>query len=211
LPSPDTAGSAPLGTRVEDADTGNWRAPHCPECDSGLIRVRRRPIDRLLSTFVPVRRFRCSGMGCGYEGNVAKTAIRKRYVWLGFAGLLVATAAGVPVILGASQLLAPKPAVPEGAQVNASPTGAAAETSSPAGRSAFAPHLSLTHLSEPLLVLSPGSTRPTDLEPGLLNAAGGDRGAGMGSADATNTQGLPGVGSRARNRPSPPLRTAIHP
>jgi hypothetical protein len=194
LPSiDDDAAKAQLGTAVENPDTGNWRAPRCPECGSGLIRVRRRPVDRLLSAFGPVRRFRCSGMGCVYEGNVAKTPIRKRDGRLALAWLLVATAAGVPVILGASYLTAPKPAVPEESHVNASPTGDAAETSSPAAPLAFASSLSPTHLSEPLLLLSP-STRPNDLEPGLLSSTGADRDAGMGSADATNTQGFDGGG-----------------
>jgi hypothetical protein len=133
LPSADDVASAPPATGVdqivEEGDTGNRRAPRCPECGSGLIRVRRRPVDRLLSAFVPVRRFRCSGMQCVYEGNVAKNAIRKRHAWLAFAGLLVAAIAGVPVILGASYLTAPKPAVPEEPQVNVSRTGYAVERS----------------------------------------------------------------------------------
>jgi len=50
---------------------------------------------------------------------VTKNAIGKRDARLALACLLVATAAGVPVILGAFYLLAPKPAVPEELQVNA--------------------------------------------------------------------------------------------
>ena len=43
----------------------------CPMCGSdGLVRTDRRLVDRLLSALTPVRRFRCSNVLCGYEGNV---------------------------------------------------------------------------------------------------------------------------------------------
>ena len=38
----------------------------CPNCGGDLLRIRRYPIDRLLSLFVPVRRFRCRD--CLWEG-----------------------------------------------------------------------------------------------------------------------------------------------
>ncbi len=40
----------------------------CPRCGSVLVRVRRKPFDRLLSLLSPRRRYRCRAMGCGWEG-----------------------------------------------------------------------------------------------------------------------------------------------
>lgn len=42
----------------------------CPLCDQYLIRIGRRPIDRLLSQFVPVHRYRCRFFSCQWEGNL---------------------------------------------------------------------------------------------------------------------------------------------
>lgn len=47
--------------------------PVCPLCGSpGLIRIHRRPIDRVLSLFVEVYRFRCQQFECQWEGNLTK-------------------------------------------------------------------------------------------------------------------------------------------
>jgi len=48
----------------------------CPLCGQhGLIRIRRRFIDRILSLFVRQRRFRCTQPGCQWQGNLReKTA-----------------------------------------------------------------------------------------------------------------------------------------
>ncbi len=43
--------------------------PTCPRCSAAVFRVSRRLIDVLISIFVPVRRFRCRSMNCGWEGN----------------------------------------------------------------------------------------------------------------------------------------------
>jgi hypothetical protein len=43
----------------------------CPLCGEGyLIRIHRRVIDRLLSLFMPVYRFRCLCFSCQWEGNI---------------------------------------------------------------------------------------------------------------------------------------------
>jgi len=43
----------------------------CPMCAEGyLIRVRRRVVDRLLSLFVLVHRYRCPCFSCQWEGNL---------------------------------------------------------------------------------------------------------------------------------------------
>lgn len=44
--------------------------PACPHCKGAVIRVPRRFVDLLISIFVPVRRFRCCAMRCGWEGNL---------------------------------------------------------------------------------------------------------------------------------------------
>jgi hypothetical protein len=42
----------------------------CPLCGEPVQRIRRRPIDRLLSLFFPVRRYRCVQFRCGWEGTL---------------------------------------------------------------------------------------------------------------------------------------------
>ncbi|MBI3430960.1 MAG: hypothetical protein HY018_01955 [Hydrogenophilales bacterium] len=45
----------------------------CPICgQSGLIRIRRRFIDRILNLFVRQRRFRCTQPGCQWQGNLRR-------------------------------------------------------------------------------------------------------------------------------------------
>lgn len=52
---------------------GGADVPGCPLCGcGGLIRIHRRPIDRLLSLFVDVYRFRCQQFECQWEGNLMK-------------------------------------------------------------------------------------------------------------------------------------------
>ena len=41
----------------------------CPQCSFELIRVQRRFVDSLVSVFMPVRRFRCTSLACGFECN----------------------------------------------------------------------------------------------------------------------------------------------
>jgi len=40
----------------------------CPRCGSGLHRVHRYWPDRVLSIYVPVRRYRCKNHDCGWHG-----------------------------------------------------------------------------------------------------------------------------------------------
>jgi hypothetical protein len=49
----------------------------CPLCQIPILRVRRELGDRLLSLVVPVRRYRCASMVCGWEGLVASRRSRK--------------------------------------------------------------------------------------------------------------------------------------
>jgi len=51
----------------------------CPLCGQhGLIRIRRRLIDRILSLFVRQRRFRCTQPGCQWQGNLREKAARRK-------------------------------------------------------------------------------------------------------------------------------------
>ena len=42
----------------------------CPKCEGHLSRVPRRAIDRLMSFFQPVQRYRCNSFTCQWEGNL---------------------------------------------------------------------------------------------------------------------------------------------
>ncbi len=53
-----------------------WRLMHspalttirCPRCQGALHRVHRRSLDRVLSWYVPLRRYRCASRQCGWGG-----------------------------------------------------------------------------------------------------------------------------------------------
>lgn len=64
----------PTGAPEVDG-TAPYTCPRCGERD--LIRVHRRFIDRLLSVFVRLRRFRCAQFQCQWEGNL-RTRTRSR-------------------------------------------------------------------------------------------------------------------------------------
>jgi hypothetical protein len=53
-------------------DEAGYSSPECtcPRCNGAVTRVRRRFVDLLLSAFVPVRRYRCRSLDCGWEGNL---------------------------------------------------------------------------------------------------------------------------------------------
>jgi hypothetical protein len=42
----------------------------CPRCDGVVERIPRLGIDRLLSFFVPLRRYRCANLACNWEGTL---------------------------------------------------------------------------------------------------------------------------------------------
>lgn len=42
--------------------------PPCPQCGEPLHRVHRHPLDRLLSLFVPLRRYTCYARDCQWTG-----------------------------------------------------------------------------------------------------------------------------------------------
>jgi hypothetical protein len=44
----------------------------CPHCQTGLVRVPRSFGDRLISLFVPMQRWRCAAVDCGWEALVRR-------------------------------------------------------------------------------------------------------------------------------------------
>ena len=50
----------------------------CPRCHERLLRVRRRPIDRIVSVFQTVHRFRCYNSTCQWEGTRSLRQLRRR-------------------------------------------------------------------------------------------------------------------------------------
>jgi hypothetical protein len=45
----------------------------CPQCGATLMRIHRRPIDRVVSLFKPLRRYRCTRLECEWTGNLPRT------------------------------------------------------------------------------------------------------------------------------------------
>ena len=71
----ETGSSTPIRlTEQEEAMAGSLMN-ECPQCQrsgsSGqLMRVHRRFVDRVISLFRPLRRYRCQSMDCDWEGNL---------------------------------------------------------------------------------------------------------------------------------------------
>ena len=42
----------------------------CPECQGAVLRIWRRPVDRLSAFLMPTRRYRCQSFQCQWEGNL---------------------------------------------------------------------------------------------------------------------------------------------
>lgn len=45
----------------------------CPQCGAAIVRIPRRPEDRVASETAAIRRYRCGADGCGWEGTLAAT------------------------------------------------------------------------------------------------------------------------------------------
>lgn len=64
---------------VAAPDGASTDAYTCPLCGlPGLVRIRRRFIDHILSLFVRQRRFRCTQPGCQWQGNLRKRRAHRR-------------------------------------------------------------------------------------------------------------------------------------
>lgn len=56
--------------RTPDDASAALQTPSCPRCNGALVRVRRHFVDRLVSLFTPVRRYRCDSFACRWEGTL---------------------------------------------------------------------------------------------------------------------------------------------
>lgn len=59
----------PHQTTLSTADIDCSR-PACPMCSGGVERVPRRGLDHLISALLPLRRYRCRGIHCKWEGTL---------------------------------------------------------------------------------------------------------------------------------------------
>lgn len=67
---------APLSTVDALHTTDTFHSLHdavCPRCNCTVYRVPRRFVDRLLSPFMRIFRYRCDAMDCNWEGNLRVT------------------------------------------------------------------------------------------------------------------------------------------
>ncbi|HRD97913.1 MAG TPA: hypothetical protein PLA97_16110, partial [Rubrivivax sp.] len=77
----------------------------CPDCGAALVRVHRHMLDRWVSVFRSVHRYRCTSRTCGWAGLLGRDGQPPpaligwpaRFLWLGIgAGLAVAAVPLVP-------------------------------------------------------------------------------------------------------------------
>jgi len=52
---------------------GGYRC--CQLCGSSLVRVQRRSIDKFVSLFHPIHRYRCSAAKCTWQGNLRAVSV----------------------------------------------------------------------------------------------------------------------------------------
>lgn len=66
----DARDRSPADAPLVHAGRSNDTAGHvCPVCQGLVLRIARRPIDKLTSLFAPVQRYRCDTFSCGWQGN----------------------------------------------------------------------------------------------------------------------------------------------
>jgi len=72
-PAPPRRYYAP-GVATQITQDDGHCAANCPRCNSGVVRIPRRFIDRLINIVYPVYRYRCQSFLCSWEGNLAIVA-----------------------------------------------------------------------------------------------------------------------------------------
>lgn len=78
--SPSGTSPLPAPPGLQKPETLGAPNRTCPQCGAQLVRIPRRAIDRLVSAFWPVRRYRCNDFQCQWEGNLRQTgSSRERY------------------------------------------------------------------------------------------------------------------------------------
>lgn len=71
------AASAHIDKPAPQAESSAEAHVACPCCQRKMIRIWRRPSDRLLSIFTPLHRYRCDSHDCRWEGNIGKPRLRR--------------------------------------------------------------------------------------------------------------------------------------
>jgi hypothetical protein len=56
--------------RASDCESKAVAGVRCPRCQGTIIRVRRRTLDRLINLVLTRHRYRCTAVGCGWEGRI---------------------------------------------------------------------------------------------------------------------------------------------
>lgn len=59
---------AVLAAAFAHPETLQAKCRRCGDCD--VLRIRRWPFDRLISLVYPVKRYRCLGAGCDWQGRL---------------------------------------------------------------------------------------------------------------------------------------------
>jgi len=54
----------------------------CPRCGAAVLRIHRRPIDRLVAFFRPVRRYQCTSLECEWRGNLPRDHAPRGSDWV---------------------------------------------------------------------------------------------------------------------------------
>jgi transposase-like protein len=54
--------------------------PQCPRCKSPTYRIRRKRMDRFISNFIPVQRYKCESFKCNWSGIVRQPRLSESRV-----------------------------------------------------------------------------------------------------------------------------------
>lgn len=83
----------------------------CPQCGGALELIHRQPIDRLVSFFSPVHRYRCIEPACGWEGllggSLGMSAAHHAYRWRLRSRWFIAGAVTALALVGVARLALP--------------------------------------------------------------------------------------------------------
>lgn len=77
LPRRAVAANSPLPGSELGSDEAK-RKMSCPRCGGSIYRIRRRFVDRVISLFTAVRRYRCTDCDCRWEGNLRPERLARR-------------------------------------------------------------------------------------------------------------------------------------
>jgi hypothetical protein len=94
--------SVSMSSSTPEKPSGPPGRPLCPRCGQAAYRVERHLSDRLVGAFRGVRRYRCRGFGCGWEGLLRRPG-GARQLWAGVVRSpitwVIAFAVSIPLAL----------------------------------------------------------------------------------------------------------------